>query len=163
MDTNSSVNIAPNVVLSAANNGKAFSEAGSSVKFSSDNKPSKISTKQNNIDQNSSAKEKISLNKQSGVLADEQFNVVNEAFSAESRKKADEMAKRFENLINQARGTEIKFHVDKEVEGGSFNFAVVDSETGEIIRKFPPEEVVKAVEKNEHEEASQGILLDLPA
>ena len=80
-----------------------------------------------------------------------------------TKEQANELAVRLEKAINAAFGKEIRFNVSAEKsQSNRFNFQVVDSKTGEVVRQFPSEELTKVASGIE-DRGGQGLLVDSPA
>lgn len=74
-----------------------------------------------------------------------------------SKEKAERLAKELEEEINSKKGTQVEFRVS---EGEyTFNFAVVEKETGEIVREFPPKELM-VMAKRARESLAHGVMVD---
>ncbi|HQH28313.1 MAG TPA: flagellar protein FlaG [Oligoflexia bacterium] len=71
---------------------------------------------------------------------------------------AARLAERLERMMNDIHGTQVKFRVERIAKGeGSLSFAVVDRESGEIIREFPPEQVKTVLDGIQ---SGYGLLVD---
>lgn len=84
---------------------------------------------------------------------------VPEEFSVDglSKEHAEKLAKELEEEINNQKGTQVEFQVS---EGEyTFNFAVVEKETGKIVREFPPKELMMMA-KRARESLAQGVMVD---
>lgn len=99
----------------------------------------------------------------STVKSDSQSQPRKEAKPEISLEKGEKLAEKLEQAINQVHGTEVKFRVMSQAEEGTVvNFAVIDKETGKVLREFPPESV-KALAEGSNLEDGQGIFVDAPA
>ena len=78
-----------------------------------------------------------------------------------SDEAAQRLAEQLERAINDAHGTQVKFRV--QTVGGetrALSFAVIERETGKVVREFPPEEAVAAVQRAQQ---AAGVLVDQSA
>ena len=78
-----------------------------------------------------------------------------------SQEDADQLAKELERAFNNAH-TQVKFRVDpKAGPANSVSFTVTDSNTGKVIREFPPKAVGDLAEGTAIRDG-QGIFVDEP-
>jgi uncharacterized FlaG/YvyC family protein len=86
-----------------------------------------------------------------------------DAAAVPSEEDANKLAQQLEQAINEVHGKQIRFRVQRIQDGSSpVNFAVIDTETGKVVREFPPKELMSLSEgpalQNGH-----GVLVDEPA
>jgi len=76
-----------------------------------------------------------------------------------SFEQAVDVSRSLEGILNESN-TEVQFGVITEREGSNrINFKIVDKKTGEVVREFPSEEVVKMADKA-LKDSRQGILIN---
>ena len=74
---------------------------------------------------------------------------------------AEKVSKRLEQALNNVAGTKVSFGVETVAQDtGDINFRVVDKDTGETVREFPPESLY-SFEKALASESSTGLLVDV--
>lgn len=80
-----------------------------------------------------------------------------------TQERTKRLAERLEQALNEAQGKRLRFNVLSRDTGLSeFNFQVIDSSTGQVVREFPPE-TIKALAENGKIDDAQGILVDKTA
>ena len=74
----------------------------------------------------------------------------------------DKLSQRLEQALNTVAGTKVSFGVEKVTQGdsGDINFRVVDKDTGETVREFPPESLY-SFEKALANNSETGLLVDV--
>ena len=108
------------------------------------------------------AREPESVEERAAVVAEqpEQSGQAKEAGEPVLDKKtADRIANDLERVMSN---TQVQFRVLNDNKGGALNFAIVDRETGEVVREFPPRTVRELTEKGSLE-SGHGLLVDKPA
>lgn len=76
------------------------------------------------------------------------------------QEQAEKMAKKLEQVLNGAHATQVQFRVESIRKGkNSLNFAVIDKETGKIVREFPLKNAAAIIEKQTIS-GPHGVLLD---
>ena len=91
--------------------------------------------------------------KKSSEVKDDQSGVIDE-------EHAREISEALEKAINDIHGTQVKFSVSAAKDDRNvFYFQVVKTETGEVVRQFPPEETTNVIEKAKTAQQS-GLLVD---
>jgi uncharacterized FlaG/YvyC family protein len=86
-----------------------------------------------------------------------------EAEVVPSEEDAAKLAQRLEQAINEVHGKQVRFRVKPIQDGSSpVNFAVIDTETGKVVREFPPKELM-SLAKGAALQKGQGVLVDEPA
>lgn len=75
---------------------------------------------------------------------------------------AEKLSKRLEQALNNVAGTKVSFGVETvaQEDTGDINFRVVDKDTGETVREFPPESLY-SFEKALASDSSTGLLVDV--
>lgn len=79
-----------------------------------------------------------------------------------TKEDAEQVAKDFEEFLNTTHDTVIRFRVSvtDEEQNAGFRFQVVDRETGQIVRQFPPDDIIGLKSRVATAAQGQGVLFD---
>jgi uncharacterized FlaG/YvyC family protein len=84
-----------------------------------------------------------------------------------SYEDARQVAQDLENFLNSSRETVVKFEVsligEQSSGGNPFQFQVVDRETGEIVRQFPPGDLFGMAHDLDAQDDLAGLVVDKSA
>lgn len=99
---------------------------------------------------------KVKSEKQTEVVSSSPVSPREQAMSLE---EAVDVSRSLEGVLNESN-TEVQFSVMTEREGSNkINFKIIDKKTGEVVREFPSDEVVKMADKA-LKDSRQGILVN---